>query len=247
MRVRYLQHVPFEGVAAIGEWAADRGHRLEATELFRHQGGGGEIPAFPDPAAFDLLVVMGGPMSVYDDAEYPWLPRERAFIRAAITGGKRVVGICLGAQLIAAALGAEVKRGPHKEIGWYPVELTPAGRRLALFADFPTRFPAFHWHGDMFEIPEGALWAASSAACPHQALVLDGGRVVGLQFHLEETAESVSSLVEHAGHELAGGPTPPRVAGPWVATREEVLSPTAPYAACRGLLFGLLDRIALTP
>ncbi len=182
-------------------------------------------------------------MSVYQDAEHPWLPAERDFIRRAVMMGGRVLGICLGAQLIAAALGAAVRPAPHKEIGWYPVELTPAGRRLAVFAGFPARFEAFHWHGDMFEIPPQAVWAASSAACPHQALVIDQGRVVGLQFHLEETPDTVSQLVENAGHELAGEAGAQTPSEPWVATRDQVLCAEAPYTACRDLLFGLLDRM----
>jgi len=255
-----VQHVPFEGIAAIADWARERGHEVTGTEVYRFAATPDHSPAYPDLAAFDLLVVMGGPMSVYDDAEHPWLPAERTFIREAIAEGKRVLGICLGAQLIAVALGAQVVRAPRKEIGWYPVELTSAGRQAPVFAGFPDRFEAFHWHGDMFEIPEGAVWVASSAACPHQALALDGGRVVGLQFHLEETAESLALLVENAGHELAGAvtawstPVSPeedglvadRTTRPWVATREQVLSPAAPYAACRELLFDLLDRMLLT-
>ncbi len=201
------------------------------------------MPALPEQTTFDFLVVLGGPMSVYQDAEYPWLPAERDFIRRAVTTGGRVLGICLGAQLIAAALGAAVHPAPHKEIGWYPVELTPAGRGLAVFDGFPARFEALHWHGDMFEIPDSAVWAASSVACPHQALVLDQGRVVGLQFHLEETPDSLSLLVENAGHELAGDETTPGPRGPWTASREEVLYARAPYAACKDLLFRLLDRM----
>ncbi len=133
-------------------------------------------------------------MNVYEEAEYPWLAAEKAFIAAAIGAGKPVLGICLGAQLIAAVLGGTVSKGPQPEIGWYPVELTPAGRELPLFAGFPDRFTALHWHGDTFSIPPGATHVASSAACANQAFAYDGGRVVGLQFHLEETRESLAQL-----------------------------------------------------
>lgn len=257
MRIHYLQHVPFEGIGAIAEWAAQRGHTVTGTELFAEAGAKRSAPEFPDPADFDLLVVMGGPMSVYEDAAYPWLPAERDFIGAAIRGGSRVLGICLGAQLIAASLGAKVARARHKEIGWYPVDMTSDGRKLPVFAGFPEWFTALHWHGDTFALPGESVWVASSTACPHQAFALDKGRVVGLQFHLEETPESLAVLVENAGHELAGAPTPVEGAGPgptpapapsggrWVATREQILSPAAPYAACRELLFGLLDRMLM--
>lgn len=264
MRLHYVQHVPFEGLGAIAEWAAFRGHSVTGTEVFGSPFGASASPGaqgprqndrfrsgqsrFPDLSTFDFLVIMGGPMGVYDDAEHPWLPAERAFINEAIGSGKNVLGICLGAQLIAAALGAPVKRAPHTEIGWYPVELTAAGRQLPVFADFPDRFEAFHWHGDMFELPQGAVGAARSAACPHQALVLEEGRVVGLQFHLEETPDSVSALVEHAGHELTrgqGSSGSVSALSPWIASREQVLSLAAPYRACRELLFALLDRMLL--
>lgn len=224
----------------MAEWAESRGHSVTRTELWREDN---KVPSLPDQTAFDFLVVLGGPMSVDQDAEYPWLPAERDFIRRALTTGSRALGICLGAQLFATALGAAVRSAPHKEIGWYPVELTPAGRRLTLFDGFPARFEALHWHGDMFEIPGEAVWAASSAACPHQAFVIDQGRVVGLQFHLEETPDSLSVLVENAGHELAGEKGPNAPTGPWVATRDELLSAGAPYATCRDLLFRLLDRM----
>lgn len=238
MRIHYLQHVPFEGVGSIADWAAERGHELAGTELFA----AAAAPPFPDLADFDLLVVMGGPMNVYEDAAYPWLPAERDFIGAAITGGSRVLGICLGAQLIAAALGAKVTRARHREIGWYPVDMTSDGRRLPVFAGFPEWFTALHWHGDTFALAGESVWVASSTACPYQAFALDRGRVVGLQFHLEETPESLALLVENAAHELAGAPG---AAHRWIATREQILSPASPYASCRELLFGLLDRMLM--
>jgi GMP synthase-like glutamine amidotransferase len=258
MRIHYLQHVPFEGIGAIAEWAAQRGHTVTGTALFDEAGAERGAPEFPGPDDFDLLVVMGGPMSVHDDRDHPWLPAERAFIGNVIAGGGRVLGICLGAQLIAAALGAGVTRARHKEIGWYPVDMTTDGRKLPVFTGFPEWFTALHWHGDTFALPGESVWVASSTACPHQAFALDKGRVVGLQFHLEETPESLALLVEHAGHELAdaaaagsgsgasgGVPAPAQAAGRWIATREQILSPAAPYAACRELLFGLLDRMLM--
>ena len=176
-------------------------------------------------------------MNVYQEAEYPWLAAEKAFIATAIGAGKAVLGICLGAQLIAAVLGGPVSKGAQPEIGWYPVELTPEGRGLPLFAAFPVRFTALHWHGDTFSIPPGATHVASSAACANQAFAYDGGRVVGLQFHLEETRESLAQLVDNAGGEL--------VQDDWIATPEELLAPEAPFAPCRELLFSLLDAMTM--
>lgn len=228
MRVHYLQHVPFEGIGAIEEWARDRSHALSGTELYRQR-------SLPSLDEMDFLVIMGGPMNVYEEAEYPWLLSEKALISSAIEGGKTVLGICLGAQLVADVLGGPVSKGPQAEIGWYPVELTEEGRNLAVFGGFPPRFTALHWHGDTFAIPPGAVRAASSEACPNQAFVYDGGRVVGLQFHLEETRRSLDQLVAHAGSDL--------VEGPWIASPAELLSPNAPFAECHDLLFALLDSM----
>jgi GMP synthase-like glutamine amidotransferase len=243
MRVHYLQHVSFEGIGSIGEWAVLRGHVLTGAEMFRaarSEPPGMAGPAMPRQADLDnldLLVVMGGPMNVYQEAEYPWLVAEKVFIAAAIGAGKPVLGICLGAQLIAAALGGTVSKGAQPEIGWYPVELTSEGRGLPLFAGFPIRFTALHWHGDTFSIPPGATHVASSAACANQAFAYDGGRVVGLQFHLEETRETLSQLIDNAGGEL--------VQGGWIATSEELLAPEAPFALCREMLFSLLDAMTM--
>lgn len=232
MRVHYLQHVPYEGIGAIGEWVNARGHSLSGTEVFREG-----APRRADLDRLDLLVVMGGPMNVYQETEYPWLAAEKAFIASAIGAGKSVLGICLGAQLIAAVLGGTVSKGTQPEIGWYPVKLTPEGRELALFAGFPDRFTALHWHGDTFSIPAGATHVASSSACANQAFAHDGSRVVGLQFHLEETRESLAQLIESARGEL--------VQGDWIATPEKLLAPEAPFALCRELLFALLDSMAM--
>src|SRR5690606_28697951 len=151
---------------------------------------GEDLPTCTD---FDALIVMGGPMNVDEHARHPWLAGEKALIRAAINAGRPVLGICLGAQLIAASLGAPVTRNAETEIGWFDVELEPAGRASPLFAGFPPRFAAFHWHGDTFAIPAGAQRLMRSEACSHQGFAL-GARVVGLQFHLEVTAANARAM-----------------------------------------------------
>lgn len=245
MRVHYLQHVPFEDLAAIRGWVDSRGHTLTSTELYREPStqaaptAAEHLDAFPSLDEIDLLVVMGGPMNIYDCAGQPWLQTEKAFIQAAIGVEKAVLGICLGAQLIADVLGEPVIKNAHPEIGWYPVELTEAGRTDPLFAGFPDSFIALHWHGDTFEIPPEATHTASSTACTNQAFSFDAGRVVGLQFHLEETPTSLAALVDNAGDELGAARTEP-----WVASQEELLAPDAPYELCRERLFTLLDRMA---
>mgnify|MGYP000849044073 CR=1 FL=1 len=186
MRIHALQHVPFEPPGSIEAWARHAGHALAITHLYR----GDPLPAVEEP---DLLVVLGGPMSVHDEARYPWLIDEKRFIERAIAAGRRVLGICLGAQLIAQVLGARVYANDEKEIGWFAVEATAAARTAAVFEGFPPRLLAFHWHGETFDIPAGAVHAARSAACAHQAFAF-GDRVVGLQFHLETTPNPILSV-----------------------------------------------------
>jgi GMP synthase-like glutamine amidotransferase len=240
MKVHYLQHVPHEGVGLIQDWSKIRGHELSGTLMFADPS---PATGLPDPKGVDLLVIMGGPMNVYELDHYRWLPAEKDFIRACISQGKAVLGICLGAQLIADVLEGEVTRAPHEEIGWYPVELTEAGRRLEVFADFADRFTTLQWHGDTFSIPPGATHAAFSEAVPNQAFAYDNGRVVGLQFHLEETRETLGELVRAAGGDLPARPDVTR--SPWVSAREDLLAPDAPFDACRDMLFGLLDRMVM--
>jgi GMP synthase-like glutamine amidotransferase len=217
----------------------------------------------PDPSELDMLVIMGGPMNIYEYDVHPWLGPEKKFIRACIDRGKAVLGICLGGQLIADVLGGEVTTAPFEEIGWYPVELTEAGRQLEAFAHFPDQFTTLQWHGDTFSIPAGAIHAAWSEATPNQAFSYDNERVIGLQFHLEETWETLSDLVGVAGKNLAAhasepakevaaasdsfapSGSPEMARGPWVSALDELLTPEAPFDACREMLFGLLDTMVM--
>jgi len=197
MRMHYLQHVAFEGPAAIADWARDRGHALTGTRLDRGE-------PLPGVADFDWLVVMGGPMSVADVGEYPWMAAELQLIRETVAAGRRVLGVCLGAQLMAHALGARVYRAANKEIGWFTVEAIK-GATNDTFDGFPPRFTPLHWHSDTFELPAGAIHLVRGPACPNQAFQL-GPRVLGLQFHLEATPESVAALVDHCAEEIGDGP-----------------------------------------
>ena len=176
MRIHCIQHVPFEGPAAVKDWALERGHVLSRTALYDNE----SLPAMDE---FDWLIVMGGPMGVYDEDMYPWLAAEKRFIGRSIAEGHTVLGICLGAQLMAAALGGTVRANARREIGWFPVRLLPEAGRIPAFARLPREFDAFHWHGDTFGIPPGAVRAAESDACPAQAFSYND-RVIGLQFPL---------------------------------------------------------------
>ncbi len=196
MRMAVLQHVPFEGPAAIADWAASRGIEIAAAHLYR----GDPLPSLSE---FGMLTVMGGPMSANDEGLYPWLGPEIALVHAAISSGKTVLGVCLGAQIIAKALGAKVYVAGQKEIGWFRVKRS--GSLNAIFEGMPAEFMAFHWHGETFDIPAGAERLAETAATPNQAFAA-GERVLGLQFHIESTPASVMDLLQNAAGEIGSGP-----------------------------------------
>ncbi|HKP97542.1 MAG TPA: type 1 glutamine amidotransferase [Fibrobacteria bacterium] len=200
LRVEVFQHVPFEGLGSMEAWFRSRGHTLRYTRLYAGESPGQASPAANGPAA-DWLIVMGGPMGVHDEAEFPWLNAEKRAIEAALARGAAVLGVCLGAQLLAHVLGAEVAPNAHKEIGWFPVELDAEASRTWLGRVFPPRFTPFHWHGDTFGIPSGAARLGSSQACRNQGF-LYRDNALGLQFHPEMTAEALSGLVKHCGGEL---------------------------------------------
>lgn len=224
MRAHWLQHVPFEGLGSIGPWLRQAGYDITHTRFFERAG-------LPDPQKVDLLVVMGGPMSVNDEAEFPWLAQEVEFIRSSIRAGIPTLGVCLGAQLIARAMGARVYPNRLKEIGWFPVQGVPPadGRTFR----FPASAEVFHWHGETFDLPAGAVLLASSEGCENQAFQL-GTSVIALQFHLETTPGSARELVADCREELAPSAR--------VQSKETILS-AAPekYAAINRLMARVLS------
>lgn len=224
IRIPCIQHVPYESPGRIAQWAAARGHELALVRAFDGE-------PVPSPNRLDALIVMGGPMSVHDEGRHAWLSDEKRAIQAALLAGKPVLGVCLGAQLIAHVLGARVHRNRFHEIGWFRVEATPAGRALAP-APLPSQFVAFHWHGDTFDLPAGAEHLARSEACEQQAFAV-GRRVLGLQFHLEMTAEGIDALIEASRTDLG--------AGPYVQTPDEMRAGIAATAGAHALLDQLLD------
>ena len=208
MRAHIIQHVPFEDLAAIEPRLKARDFVITSTEMFHRQD-------LPDMELIDLLIILGGPMGVHDDSIYPWMKPEKLFIEKALRQGKKVLGICLGAQLMAHVLGARVYKNRDAEIGWHPVELTSDSEKSRIFSTLPRAFTPFHWHGDTFDIPAGALRTAGSAACDNQAFVY-GSHAVGLQFHLETKQESVERLITHCGGDI--------ISGPHIQGEEEMLS-----------------------
>ena len=191
-----VQHVPFEGPGRIEPWLAEHGYRVHTARLYA----GDRLPA---PGTADMVVIMGGPMSVHDTAELPWLEAEISFVRSSLERGTRLFGICLGAQVIAAAAGARVYRNTRPEIGWFPIDSapTPAGADVL---QLPRRTEVFHWHGETFDLPDGAVLLASSEATPHQAFQL-GRSALAFQFHVETTPGLVEGLVEHCAAEIVPG------------------------------------------
>ncbi len=238
MRVHYLQHAPFEGLGCIGAWLEARGAEVAATNLFD----GEELPP---PRDLDWVIALGGPMSVNDERALPWLAAEKRFLREAIRAGKTVLGICLGGQLIASALGARVAAGAHREVGWFPVERVDAARGpgrpnagAAALGPLPPRFPAFHWHGETFALPRGAAHLARSAGCENQAFSV-GPRVLALQFHLETTPEAATALCRSCPQDLAPGL--------YVQSAAGMLEEPERFREANRLMAGLLDFLAAAP
>ena len=208
-RILVCQHVAFELLGTLNLLLRCSGVRIKYVNFGR------DPEARPSLDGYRGLVVLGGPMSVNDTEHHPHLATEVELIGQALERGLPVLGICLGAQLIARALGAEVRPGPEKEIGWYDVSLTPEARADPLFAHFGPSEKIFQWHGDTFDLPEGAVRLASTPACPNQAFRF-GENVYGLQFHLEVDQDLIERWLSVPVHlaelaELVGRVDPDRI------------------------------------
>jgi len=226
VRVHVLQHVPFEGIGSIQRWMDVNGAVVSTTRLF-------EPSALPTPRDFDWLIIMGGPMSVNDESVCTWLPPEKHLILQAIQAGKTVLGICLGAQLVASVLGARVVTNLHKEIGWFPIRRWP-GADTEIARLFENGDEVYHWHGETFDLPSGAVGFLQSDACRNQAFLI-GDKVVGLQFHIETTPQSAALLIENSRAELA--------AGPYIQTEAEMLARPERFARANRLMDFVLNAM----
>jgi GMP synthase (glutamine-hydrolysing) len=195
--VTAIRHVAFEDLGLIEPLLAERGAGVRMLDAGVDDLGGAAV------LDADLLIVLGGPIGVYDEADYPFLAREIAAVERRLTANRPTLGICLGAQIMARALGARVYPNSVKEIGWGPVELTAAGRVSALAR--LDGIPVLHWHGDTFDLPAGASHLASTKVCRHQAFAA-GPAGLALQFHIEATAQGLERwFIGHTG-ELASTP-----------------------------------------
>jgi GMP synthase-like glutamine amidotransferase len=223
MRVHVFQHVPFEGLGSLAEILAGRGDEVSWTRWYE------PVPA-PPPSGPHWLIVLGGPMSVHDEA----MRAEKAALRAALAAGRPILGLCLGAQLLAEVQGGTVSRNPHREIGWWPVVAEP-GAPAWFRALLPPDGQVFHWHGETFALPPGAVHLASSSGCRQQAGAW-GERVLALQYHVETTPASAAALVAHCPGDLAPGP--------FVQAAPELLEADAHFAALRPLAGRLVEHFA---
>ncbi len=227
MLLACLQHVSFEGPGSIARWAAARGHSLKEIHLFEGQ-------ALPRTDEFDLLVVMGGPMSIHDEAKYGWLVPEKRLIAQSLNQKKFVLGICLGSQLLADSCGSRVYRNRVREIGWFPIRLRSEVSQSPCFAGVPNRMDVLHWHGETYDLPPGCVHLAESEGCLVQAF--EHPFALGLQFHLEATPGGLEELVRNCGHEIGSGPYEQYPEG--IVAGEKYHGEAARSALC-----GILDRI----
>ncbi len=227
MKLHALNHVPYEGIGLIHDWINKNKHQLSNTYFYR-------VPVTPALEEFDALIIMGGPMGVNDEHLYPWLKQEKAFIKNVIYEGKKVLAICLGAQLVAWCLGSKVYPNMTNEIGWFPI--------MKMFG-MHSWFPAFdesdkqnvlHWHGDTFDLPAGAIHLFESAACHNQAFQFED-HVMALQFHLEMNEKILRDLIAHNRDSLAGGH--------FIQSEYEIMNGFEQYSALnQQILFDLLDN-----
>ncbi|MFC4799064.1 type 1 glutamine amidotransferase [Neobacillus sp. GCM10023253] len=227
MRIHYLQNDPLATLGLIEDWALERNYSISCTTVYENE-------AFPSMNDFDMLVILGGRMGAYEEELYPWLVDEKNYIKEAIDQDKWVLGICLGAQLLADVLGGNVSPHTHQEIGWHLIEVTPEAGEIPHFNGVPSTFHAFQYHGDTFDLPKGVKNLAQSEGCKNQAFAF-GERVVGLQFHPEFSEEIIEFLQGTFGDQI----TPNRyIQEPvaWLKQKESI-------DGARTVLFTLLNNM----
>lgn len=197
MKLHYLKHEEFEDLGCIRTWAETNNYDITCTKLYKNE----DIPLVFD---FDILIILGGSMNVYEENKYTWLIKEKIFINETINKGIPVLGICLGAQLLSVVLGGTVSRNLYTEIGWFPVSKARVGVNAKLSSIFIDNMNVFHWHGDTFTIPQAATQLFSSNGCSNQGFIYKDN-VIALQFHLGTDEDSVKSLCSNCANELIDG------------------------------------------
>jgi GMP synthase (glutamine-hydrolysing) len=226
MKIHCIRHEPFEGLACIENWIFLNKHKLSYTYTFLNQ-------SFPDDYSFDLIIIMGGTATLYNSLNEPWFLEETEFLENCIKNKKKVLGICLGSQILATILGSKVYQGKAKEIGWFPVKFNLSDNLNLPF--LPEGIETFHWHGDTFDIPDGAIKLASSKITPNQGFIFDD-RVFALQFHPEMTNSSLKKIIKAAGKEL-------EQKGDFIHSAEQILSRMDLVEVNNSLMFKILDYL----
>jgi GMP synthase-like glutamine amidotransferase len=229
LNIHTFMHVPYEGLGCIANWITENNHEVNFTKFY-------EPYQLPNLNEIDWLIVMGGPMSVYDETLYPWLVEEKEYIRQAINSGKTVVGICLGSQLIAEVLGAKVYPNKQKEIGWWKVNRTEASQGIPILGNLKHEFTVFHWHGDTYDLPEGSIHLLESKICKNQAFLYNE-KVLGLQFHFEVMSGTVLRMVENGESELIESET--------VQSAEDILKVIKCFQANNHKMSQILDHLSI--
>lgn len=226
MRIHYLMHHPDEGLGIISQWIQNKGYITGVTKFYE------KSYILPQTSEYDVLIIMGGPQSVYEVEKFDWLKIEKEFIRIALEARKKILGICLGSQFLAEILGGKVYAAPHKEIGWFEIKLSQEALS-GLFKGSPEVIPVFHWHGDTYSLPANAVRLASSEATVNQGFAYED-YVLGLQFHFEVDEKAIKGMNSAFDHEL--------VKSKYVQTDVEIKSQIDLVVQNNAMMFKLLDN-----
>jgi len=226
-RIHIIQHVPYETPGCIESWIKEKSYNYTITELYKGE-------TLPEVSDIDWLIIMGGPMSIHDTDEFPWLAAEKNFILKAVEADKVIVGICLGSQLIANVLGSSVYKNRVKEIGWFPVKRSEPVVDLPPLKKFNETETVFHWHGDTFDIPDGSLHGFISDACRNQCFLYNE-RVLGLQFHVEVTEDLLESMIVNGLDEI--------VPAQYIESADEIRKGTSYIKRNNELMYSILDEL----
>jgi len=227
MKIHILLHADFEGPGYVFDWAKENNHSISFTKFY-------EAFSIPLPTDIDFLIIMGGPLSIDEESKYAWLVGEKDYISEMINKGKKVLGICLGSQLVADALGSDVYDNAEKEIGWFPIKKNP-NINNSWVKSLPDDLVAFHWHGQTYDLPDGCERLFSSQATKNQGFVFNN-KVYGIQLHLEIRSVDLNEMVKIMHEDLTEGR--------YVHTASEIMGEKCHFSPNKKALFSLLDHIA---